>query len=661
MNPTRRDALRRYGLAAIVTAPLLLTACTAEAEADPEPSPYGGTSGVASLVSLTSCDELLAYFTDNALERVTAWGLGDGFFPYSAAVPRSQASTDDTALLEGAEARASFSADDQGTSATNNQVEGVDEADIVKTDGDVIVAIVAGQVRVIDAASAEAVATVDLEGVSTPRELLLQGSTLVVLGAPENAALDDGPVAWDGGWNSGWNSGWDNSSDRAWGYPARTVMTQVDLADPAAPEVLQTTRVEGAYRSARLIDSTVRLVMVSDPPGVEWVQPEGTSLDAETRALEANRALVEQSTITDWLPNLSVDGAAVQPLLGCGDVGVPTEFSGFSTVSVVTLDIDGGTVPTSSAGVIGTGTTVYASAERVIVASTPWDTWRDGNDAGDQGLTDLHSFDISEPAGTSYVGSGRVAGSVLNQFSIDETDGVVRVATTHQAATEPSSSSLVVLDEREGEGLVETGRLDGLGETEQIYSVRYLSPDLAAVVTFRQVDPLYLIDTSDPAAPQLAGQLSIPGYSAYLHPLGDDYLLGVGQDATPTGGTTGLQASLFDISDPSTPQRVSQVTWPGHQSPAESDHRAFLMWQDRVYLATRSWGGQQREVVLSVDVEPGAMTQGPKIEVGAGLPSGGYAGVQRVLVVGDRIWLVGTESVIQVEVGNRTVGTLLGF
>ena len=659
MNPTRRDTSRCLGLAAVVATPLLLVACTADTGAPTATGP----SGVASLVSYSSCDELLTYFTDNALERVTAWGLGDmalyGDEAFALAesgdgmaMPRGgTAASADSALVD-PQNSVTFSSGDQGTSATNNQVEGVDEADIVKTDGDILVAIVAGEVQVIDAATAQAVATVDLTGVSTPSELLLQGSTLVVLGAAADAPPGEDPmVLQDGVWGGGYG----------WGRPARTVLTQVDLSDPAAPEVLQSTRVEGAYRSARLIDSTVRLVMVSDPPGLEWVQPEGSSLEAETEALDANRALIEESTITDWLPNLSVDGGAVEPLLGCGDVGVSTEFSGFTSVSVVTLDVDGGTVPTSSAAVLGSGETVYASSERVIVASTGWDLWGGGSGGG---TTDLHAFDISDPTATSYVGSGRVEGRVLDQFAIDEADGVVRVATTQDAGVEPSSSSLVVLDEREGVGLVVTGRVDGLGETEQIYSVRYLSPDLAAVVTFRQVDPLYLIDTSDPAAPALAGELSIPGYSAYLHPLDDDYLLGVGQDATTNGGTTGLQASLFDISDPSTPQRVSTVTWPGHQSPVEGDHRAFLMWQDRVYLPSMSWSSPQPETVLSVDVDPGELTQGPKVPLGGsdvtGL-RGGYADLQRVVVVDDRIWLVGSAAVVQVAAGNRAVGEVLTF
>ncbi|GAB3080960.1 beta-propeller domain-containing protein [Nocardioides zeae] len=636
-------------MAAVVAAPLLLAACTSTPDAAPDPA---GPTGVASLVRFTSCDDLLGYFQENALERVTAWGLEGlglgGGIPAATGFFESDLAADAASPRTSVMPRGGYVGPDHGTSATNTQEEGVDEADIVKTDGDVLVAVVGGEVRVVDVASAEALATVDLPDDGHPSELLLRVSTLLVLGQ-EGA----GYVPLD-----------TEIGDSAYpaGRPARTVLTEVDLTDPAAPEVVRSTRVEGEYRSARLVGDTVRLVMVSEPPGLDWVSPEGRSLEDENAALEANRDLVEASTITDWLPQLSIDGGDVEPLLGCGDVGVPTEFSGFTTVSVAGLEIGGGTAPTSSAGVVGSGGTVYASTERMVVASSPWSTVRDADaeDADRGPSSDLHAFDISEPDATTYVGSGRVEGRLLDQFAIDEAAGIVRVAVTRDGRPgEPSSSSLVVLAERPGEGLVETGRVDGMGLTEQIQAVRFLSPDLAAVVTFRQVDPLYLVDTSDPTAPTLAGELKVPGYSAYLHPLDDGMLLGIGQHATEDGRTTGLQASLFDITDPSAPRQVTTVTWEGRQSLVEGDHRAFLLWQDRAYLPSQGWGRGPQETVESVDVAPGLLERGPTIDA-TGMPSG-YAGVRRVLVADDRIWLVGESTVVRVAEGNRAVGDVVGF
>lgn len=525
----------RTALAVAAVGGLLLTACTATQLPPPQAA---GPAGAIALEPFDSCDALLAHLKEEAAGKVTAWGLDGGY-----GWPIAYAAEDSA----GGDSAASGSAGGAGSdySGTNNQVEGVDEADIVKTNGEVIVTSVSGRVRVIDVASGDVVATITVPGAQDQgSELLLDGDDLVVL-TTQWFGLD----AWGGG-------------------SERTTIARYDLADPASPALVGTTRVEGSYRSARMIDGTIRLVLVSQPAGLVFTYPEDGSMRAEAAALDENRQVIADSTIDDWLPHrqpVAADGSTGTPelLLDCTSIGKPADFAGFATVSVLTLDDDGDATPTSAAGVLAAGDTVYASTDRVLVATSPWwsaDT--EDVDGPSTTRTDLHSFDISDPDATTYVASGRVDGWLLNQFALDETDGVVRVATTltPPSSQEATSSSLVVLREDDDE-LVETGRLDGLGETEQIHAVRYLGPDLAAVVTFRQTDPLYLIDTSDPAAPTALGELKIPGYSAYLHPLGDGLLLGIGQDATEDGQTTGLQASLFDISDPSDPQRLGQVGW----------------------------------------------------------------------------------------------------
>lgn len=375
-------------------------------------------------------------------------------------------------------------------------------------------------------------------------------------------------------------------------------------------------------------------------------------------------------------------------------MGLPADFSGFSTVSVATLDLTDADAdtdaapaaprPSSAAGVVGGGETVFASADRVVVATAAGPGWGLAPGGGPVGVplgsdddvtatTDLHVFEVGEAA--AYLGSGRVEGHLLSQMAIDAADGVVRVATTRPDRQGSTSSSVVVLEERPGEGLVETGRVDGLGPGEQVRAVRFLSPDLAAVVTFRQVDPLYLVDTRDPSAPTLAGELKVPGYSAYLHPLPDGRLLGIGQDADTGGGTTGLQASLFDVSDPTSPQRVATVGWPGLSSAVETDHRAFLLWQDRVYLTAGAWTEASPQWLVSADVDGGesgesgedtsAVTPGPTIDLApmTGIPTWDEwsDGSARTLVVGDRIWVVDDHRIAQVAVGNREIGVVLDF
>lgn len=604
-------------------------------------------AGAAELREFGSCDELLGYLQEHALERVGPWGLGDGGHGGWAE------STDDAAMADSAEAADVdlASAPQEGTdfSGTNNQEQGVEEPDVVQTDGRVIVTVSGGRLVVVDAERADRVGEVRLpRGGSGDSELLLDRESRRALvltrewgGGPAGATVDGLRT-----------------------FPAfeaeRTVLTLVDLADAAAPEVVGSLRLEGGYRSARMHDGSARVVLVTQPPGLAFAQPRNSGLTAESEAQEANRRIIEESTIEDWLPHLQPLGpgsGSPELAVGCDDVARPAEFSGLSTLSVLTLDLAGDPRPTSATGLVATGSTVYASTDRLVVATSPWDAWGWGGEGGllpgtGEGVsTALHTFDLSQDGSTDYVASGRVEGRMLDQFALDETDGTIRVATTTDLGNaEPSSSSLVVLEE-EGRALVERGRVDDLGVTERIYAVRYLSPGLAAVVTFRETDPLYLVDTSDPAAPAVAGELKIPGYSAYLHPVGEGLLLGLGQDATEGGQTTGLQLSLFDISDPAEPTRVSQVHWKDHYSQAEHDHRAFLHWPStgQVVLPAESWAEDTGWTgVTSATLAGRSLAHGPSLQLGGG-DSGTWDYPRRSLVVGDRLWVLGESSLRAVD------------
>jgi hypothetical protein len=215
----------------------------------------------------------------------------------------------------------------------------------------------------------------------------------------------------------------------------------------------------------------------------------------------------------------------------------------------------------------------------------------------------------------SYIASGEVPGQLLNQFSMSEYNGDLRVATTtFPWSTEQTPTSAVRILRPDGNELVQIGMVDGLGNNEQIYAVRFLGTQ-GYVVTFHQTDPLFVLDLSDPTAPALTGELKIPGYSAYLHPVGDGLLLGVGQDASQEGQAQGTQLSLFDVHDPANPQRLSTLSIGGY-SDAEWDHHAFLFWP------------QDGTIVLPVS--PGWNNCGPVTCLAGGLPnsSGGVVVAQ---------------------------------
>ena len=197
----------------------------------------------------------------------------------------------------------------------------------------------------------------------------------------------------------------------------------------------------------------------------------------------------------------------------------------------------------------------------------------------------IDKFDVTDPNATTFVSAGEVPGYLLNQFSLPEYDGYLRVASTSRpiwwGAAPPSSlrQSYVTVLASQGGLLVPVGQVSGLGQGEQIYSVRFVG-DAGYVVTYRQVDPLYTIDLSTPTAPKVAGELELEGYSAYLQPVGAGLLLGIGQDvSTDTNEPTGAQIELFDVSDPSAPRLIAKDSLgTGSSSQVTYDHHAFLFW-----------------------------------------------------------------------------------
>ncbi|HSK97053.1 MAG TPA: beta-propeller domain-containing protein [Euzebyales bacterium] len=252
--------------------------------------------------------------------------------------------------------------------------------------------------------------------------------------------------------------------------------------------------------------------------------------------------------------------------------------------------------------------------------------------------TEVHRFDLVED-GARYAVSGSVPGRLLNQWAMSEHDGDLRIATTEGGfpGDTRTHSSVRILRER-GDRLRTIGHIDDLGRGEEIYAVRYVG-DIGFVVTFRQVDPLYTLDLSDPRDPRLLGELKVPGYSSYLHPVDDDHLLGVGQNADADGRTTGVQVSLFDVADLTQPARVAHAALGRNtMTDVEYDHRAFLYWpQERMaVLPLAGWepDGRIGAVVLGVDPGEGVVERG-FIEHAAheGMPPP----VQRAFVVNDRI------------------------
>ena len=592
----------------------------------------------AALSTFASCDELRDHLVAEALERVGPHGL-DGHWwgaPVAEPAPAPSPAAPGAPPPSGAEGGEADGGDLGGrddVSGTNVQEVGVDEPDVVKTDGDTAFVAAGAGVQVVDLTGPgpRHLTTVPTE-VAGAQLLLHDGVLLVITPVNRVVAPPPGPVV----------------EDVAFAPPERypqphTLLERYDVSDPAAPVLLDRAEVDGDYRAARLIEGTVRLVTTANPD-LRFVVPADASDAAHQRALEANRDVITSAPVADWLPTIAVDGGEEEALVDCTALHVPPGFSGITTVTVVGIDLASSVRPTSAAGLLAQGETVYASADRLVVSSSRWGRWDGDAPPTDTVTTELHSFAIDDPTATTYVASGQVPGHALNQWALSERDGWLRVATT----TEPpwtdtgpgqTESRLTVLTEGGGE-LFEVGSVGGLGLGERIFAVRYLG-DLAAVVTFRQVDPLYLVDLANPAAPRVVGELKIPGVSEYLHPVGEDLLLGVGRDGLPDGTLTGLQLSLFDLADRSRPTRVDVVDLGPGSSQVEHDHRAFLYWAPtgRIVLPAQlhDEGFAGAKVV---DVDHAARALEP---VGGVTPPTGAdrtAPIERSFVAGDALYTV---------------------
>ncbi|GAA4179278.1 hypothetical protein GCM10022252_00560 [Streptosporangium oxazolinicum] len=743
-----RTSIRTAG-AVTLAAALLATACTSTGTKTAAGRTAPVDLGNVKLVSYSGCDDMLAGLRAATAKNVGPWGIGGPAVMYAEA--RSDAAAKSTA---GAPEH----------STTNTHEAGVDEPDLVKTDGDRVVTVNRGVLRVVDAATRKVTGTlklVDAEQVWAPADLLVSGDRALVLfsgggiipyGATAKRAASPGP---------------------------RYVL--VDLS--GKPKVIGSLTPDGSHVDARMVGSTVRIVVRSQPR-IEF--PDAGPDLSDNERTRRNAEIVAKAPIEAWLPKYELttaDGETSERTVDCGRVSHPAEYTGTSMLTMHSLDLSQALTETAPISVAADGDTVYGTASSLYVASNPRWWWPRPIDsmvvedtpatpaptpvtpapsgsvspfatpaapdpasppvapgsasplatpgsanspatpepvpatpAAASGLdpapsllpepssgqtvtvtpthtpapsqslslpaspipsptetapptptaevtpeqppeeTEVHRFNITAAGAPRYVASGKVSGRLLNQYSLSEYEGHLRVATTSTATQNASaapptappdtSSAVYVLD---ADTLVKTGEVGELGQGERIYSVRFIGP-VGYVVTFRQVDPLYTLDLRDPAAPRRTGELKITGYSAYLHPAGDGRLIGVGQEASEEGRTLGTQVSLFDVSDPANPRRLSQMFQKDSGSEAEWDPHAFLYWAKTgmAVLPLSSWTGteQTNGTALVLTIDDSAVTRTGTVVHPRPKPAKntGFApydpGIRRSVVIGDSLWTV---------------------
>ncbi|WP_372734577.1 beta-propeller domain-containing protein, partial [Nocardioides sp.] len=574
---------------------------------DPAPRGAGSATGAplalvgSGLSAPESCDELLDWYVRRGLSRVGPYGWDQGYYggpvvmedgmvrgPVPGAGPVDTGSADTSATAPSAAKVPTTIRVTNDPNGTNVQEQGVDEPDVVKSDGRTLFRVDGGDLVTYDVRGdeVERLGSADLVDLREG-EILLSGDTLVAIG--ENPTM---------------------SRPSYEGYPTTRVMV-LDVTDPARPAVEHTYDISASTVEARLHGDVVRLVTRTGLPNLPFTQNHRDERSAELE----NREVVRVTTIEDWLPTISTDEGDPETLVECATVALPSNGDSLGTMTVVGFDVDDPDAR-SVTGLAADTELAYLSADRLYLATSAftfggcWEvcmqqpssrlpSWWPGRSErpGRDGVSQIYAFELDGEA-TRFTADGEVDGSIRDRWAMDEADDVLRVAVGATSAT-GQFNSIITLTE-DGNDLVELGRLDKLGVGEDIKSMRWFD-DLAIMVTFRQVDPLYAIDLTELDRPRLLGELKIPGFSAYLHPLGERRLLGLGEGPSQGRGGWGAQAGLFNVTDLTDPKRLDLVSYgAGTSALATADPRqlTWLPAQRTILTVIADWnrGGQVASV-----------------------------------------------------------------
>ena len=520
-----------------------------------------GCSDEPELEPFESCDALEEYIEKLAYEEYTwdgseddrgTWGGQGGMGAPEADMAAPMGDDDDAGSSN-------------SHSTTNTQESGVDESDFVKNDGEFIYVLNGEDLAIIDAWPAEEMAEVarlTLEGY--PEELYLDGDTIAVLTHLSN---DVSPM---GGRNM-------EVRDQV------TKITIIDVADRTDPQITREVYVEGSLYDSRRVDERLYLITSRDLADTPLQQDLwGRDLDDDDVRQE-----VEAQALEDWMPRRGVNTRngqewtlAQDSVCGCTDIYRPSRDGGLNMMSVLALDFSVADSEITGTSVLAGNAEVYATPDSLYLAVYEPDSGPFGTSLDDYG-TRIHKFDLEGgPAHPVYEASGRVDGWTHNSFAMDDAEGTFRIVTTSYnhgglRGTPGNSTGLYML-EQDGNRLDVIGQTEGIAPDEDVYAVRF-TDDIAYVVTFMQIDPLFTIDLRDPTSPEVLGELEVTGYSTYMHPLDDGHLLAVGEAVDPAG----VQISLFDVTDLSDPQlqdrEIVETGWSG--SEAIYDHHAFNYYE----------------------------------------------------------------------------------
>ncbi|MGE0549255.1 MAG: beta-propeller domain-containing protein [Kofleriaceae bacterium] len=561
-------------------------------------------------------------------------------------------------------------------SGTNNQETGVDEADFVKTDGYHIYSLNGNRLHIFGVPQFGDLvpeSVTELEG--NPQEMLIDSDAgrAVVFSFIVPAQLPVGhPLRALTGIS-------DETTDDYywWRAPTLTKITVLDIADRRQPNLIREVYYEGWYQTARKVDSSVRVstfAMLAHDWAYSWweILDQANGNKTVAKRVAANR--IRAMALDDLIPKMYVrtpDGQIVTDALSrqdCQAFHRPSDSHGYGVSSIISLDLLGDTFAWDADHVISNGATFYSSTDTMVLAEPAHSWWWYWWFPEDPDQLNVHTFDISVPGQTRYTGSGRIEGRLVDQFSISEHEGAIRLATTTNQwrwwidddEPPPITNNVWVL-EGDGAGTVTTvGHVGDIAPGESIQSARFLG-DKGYLVTFLRTDPLWTIDLADRTNPRVVGELEVPGFSTYLHPLGDTELLSIGVGGDENGANWRTTISMFNVGDFAHPALTASLPIDGEQgwgwSEALSEHKAFQYFAPKQLLAVpqsnyiEDTAGNYRYLskLELVTVEPGVgLTRRGAIDHSAYYPTDQYwyyNDIRRSIFMGDYIYAISDKAI----------------
>lgn len=448
-------------------------------------------------------------------------------------------------------------------SKTNTQVQGVDEADIVKTDGTYIYYLTNEKLTIINTENAsqmKEMSTIKFDETFTPEEIFLNNDKIIVIGKRYEYDKTERKIGIDEDFL------YPNYMDKTY-----TSAKIYNVKDKTNPTLERTVEVEGSYLTARMIDSNV---YIASNKYMYYAYICNTYKSTELNEDDFKPHYLDTATSNET-KSINFDCIYYIP-----------EFEDTNYLNIVAFNITNNQ-EANVESYLGAGEEIYASKENLYVTKTKYDYERKNKTSI---TTEIYKFNLNN-ANCTFAKAGDVPGSVLNQFSMDECNGYFRIATTDSTSwnSESNTNNLYVLNEN----LETIGKIEGLAKGERIYSVRFMG-NRAYMVTFVETDPLFVIDLSNPTTPTVLGELKIPGYSKYLHPYDETHLIGIGEDTEVVNYgygdrvvTNGMKMAMFDVTDPNNPQELYNVKIgeKGTYSELLYNHKALLFSKEKNIIA----------------------------------------------------------------------------